>query len=232
MVAVAALLLADGRLPNGDHAHSGGMEEAVAQGLVSDLVGLGQFLIGLSSSVGVQVAALAAAACWCCEELARSDAIDALGILDAEADARMCSAAQRRTSRRRGRQLLRVARAAWPCGLLDTLGEAHHGLILGAVAAGAGLPPSAAAGCAAYGAVAVPAGAAVRLLGLDPLEVAGLLANLAPALDTVIARALSGLPTGPVGSPAWMADLPAPAAPLLDHLAEAHAQREVRLFAS
>jgi urease accessory protein len=65
----------------------------------------------------------------------------------------------------------------------------------------------------------------VRLLGLDPLAVSGMLAGLAPAVDrTAAAAAATALDP--------LADLPAPGAPLLDVGAEAHASWEVRLFAS
>ncbi|MDP9074601.1 MAG: urease accessory protein, partial [Actinomycetota bacterium] len=46
MPPIAALLLADGRFPGGGHAHSGGLEAAVADGSVADLAGLEAFLIG------------------------------------------------------------------------------------------------------------------------------------------------------------------------------------------
>ena len=42
----ALLLLADGRFPSGGHAHSCGMEEAVADGRVRDLSTLDGFLRG------------------------------------------------------------------------------------------------------------------------------------------------------------------------------------------
>lgn len=267
---VAALLLADGRFPNGSHAHSGGMEEAVNQGLVVDVASLRAFLVGRARTAGLLAAALAGAACWvsggertldhrgqemasslqgsggaCASDPPRhveSLALEGLRALQVEADVRMCSPAQRRTSARLGHQLLRAARTAWPSRLLEDLAglktAPHHGVVLGVVASAAGLSPVEAASCAAYEAAAGPAGAAVRLLGLDPLAVTALLAELAPHFDRVALRAVAGLPAGDpnTGSTraetAWMARLPAPAAPLLDHLAEAHTEREVRLFAS
>ncbi|MFD2354563.1 hypothetical protein ACFSTC_42740 [Nonomuraea ferruginea] len=42
----AILLLTDSRLPVGGHAHSGGVEQAVALGLVHDLPSLSSFLRG------------------------------------------------------------------------------------------------------------------------------------------------------------------------------------------
>jgi urease accessory protein len=57
------LVLADGRLPAGGHAHSGGLEAAVAAGRVDGLESLGGFLRGRLATSGVVAAAFAAAAC-------------------------------------------------------------------------------------------------------------------------------------------------------------------------
>ncbi|GIG92505.1 urease accessory protein UreF [Plantactinospora endophytica] len=57
------LVLADGRLPAGGHAHSGGLEAAVTSGRVRDLAGLTAFLRGRLASTGRVTAAFAAAAC-------------------------------------------------------------------------------------------------------------------------------------------------------------------------
>jgi urease accessory protein len=63
----------------------------------------------------------------------------------------------------------------------------------------------------------------VRLLGLDPLAVTGLLADLAVEVDRVAADATRAAAIG---------ELPSLSAPLLDIGAELHATWEVRLFAS
>jgi urease accessory protein len=149
--------------------------------------------------------------------------------LDAEADARTPSPAQREASRRQGRALLRAARAAWPAPWLDDLAHSapppHHPVVLGAVAAAAGAAPADAALVAAYLTVTGPATAAVRLLALDPIEVAAMLARLASPIGAAADRG-AGAAAGP------LADLPFPSAPALDLLAEAHVRAEVRLFAS
>jgi urease accessory protein len=49
--ALAVLLLADGRFPSGAHAHSLGLEAAVAAGLVDDLDGLHAWLEGCLGTV-------------------------------------------------------------------------------------------------------------------------------------------------------------------------------------
>ncbi|WP_239675388.1 urease accessory protein UreF [Natronosporangium hydrolyticum] len=208
------LVLADSRLPAGGHAHSGGLEPAVAAGRVTDLPSLAGFLRGRLATAGRIQAAFAAAGC---AHPGRATA------LNRGLDARTPSPAQRRASYAQGRALLRAGRALYPG--LTTPPPHHHPVAVGLVAAAAGLPPGQAAAIAAYGAVSGPASAAVRLLGLDPYGVHGLLAALAPECDAVAAEAAAD-------ADAPVADLPAGSAPLLDLSAELHADWEVRLFAS
>jgi urease accessory protein len=210
------LLLADSRLPAGAHAHSGGLEAAVAAGRVHDVSTLDAFLRGRLATAGLVGAAFAAAAC------ARAG-LSTMDDLDAALDVRTPSAALRRTSRVQGRSLLRAGRALWT--VAPSRVDPHHSVALGLVAAAAGVSPAQAAGIAAYQAVSGPASAAVRLLGLDPYEVHALLARTASACDETAAHALERA-QGPVDG------LPAASAPLLDIVAEHHATWEVRLFAS
>jgi urease accessory protein len=162
------------------------------------------------------------------------DAGDGWARLDAEADARTPSPAQRRASRAQGRALLRAARTTWPHPALGALAAGvrpagrgpHHPVVLGAATAAAGGIPAQAASIAVYGAVTGPAGAAVRLLGLDPLAVHRILAGLAPAMDTVAAEAARAAEDGD-----WAA-LPALSAPALDLFAELHVGADLRLFES
>jgi urease accessory protein len=223
MNAAASLLLADARFPAGGHAHSGGVEPAVTAGLVAGLSSLEFFLLGRLRTAGLLAAGLAAAAC--AHAAAASTATWAT--LDAEADSRSPSPAQRAASRRQGRALLRAARAAWPdAPWPDSLGrQPHHPVVLGATAAAAGCSPLEAARVAAYQAVAGPASAAVRLLALDPMGATAILARLSGEVDDV-ATAAAALAGGP------LEDLPCPSAPALDLLAQDHARAEVRLFES
>ena len=172
-------MLADARFPAGGHAHSGGLEGAVNAGAVADVPSLNLYLQGRLATAGVVAAALAAAAC------ARPRA-DRLARLDAEADARTPSPAQREASRRQGRTLLRAAAAAWPAWLADLPRDGrppHHAIALGAAAAAAGCTPGEAALVAAYLTVTGPASAAVRLLALDPIEVSAAIARLAGRIE-------------------------------------------------
>ncbi|MFL4902696.1 urease accessory protein UreF [Streptomyces sp. MMS24-I2-30] len=224
MSRAALLVLADGRFPAGGHAHSGGAEAAVTAGRITGAADLADFCRGRLHTAGLVAAALAAAA--------------VLGIgpaaLDAAADARTPSPALRDAARRLGRQLLRAARATWPCPELNALGRefpkgAHQPVVLGLVARAAGLEAADAAHCAAYESVSGPATATVRLLSLDPFDATGVLARLAPELDMVVGRAVAAarraLDEG-------VDALPAASAPLLEIGAQAHAARAVRLFAS
>jgi urease accessory protein len=234
--AAALLMLADSRLPAGGHAHSGGVEAAFGTGLIQHLGELAGFLRGRLWTAGLTAAGLAAAAA----QLAASQpSIEDWARLDAEADARVPSPAQRAASRQQGRALLRAGRAAWPDDRLAAVaaltggtagtaaggGGPHHPVALGTVAVAAGSDPAGAALVAGYLAVSGPASAAIRLRGFDPLAVHGVLAGLAGEIAAVAARAAAA-----AGGP--LADLPCPAAPRLDLLAELHARSEVRLFAS
>jgi len=208
------LVLADGRLPAGGHAHSGGLEAQVAAGRVTDLNGLEGFLRGKLATSGLVAATFAAAACRRTGEWAE---------LDDGLDARTPSAALRKASRAQGRALLRAGRAMWR--LPEVGREAHQPVALGVVAAAAGLNAAEAAIASAHGTISGPASAAVRLLGFDPYAAHALLALLAPECDRIAERAARR-----AGDP--VDELPAAGAPLLDIGAEHHATWEVRLFAS
>jgi urease accessory protein len=230
---LATLLLADGRFPAGAHAHSAGVEAAVADGRVHDLGTLRGFLAGRLTTTGAADAAIAATAVLLA---AGADPAGGWVLLDAEAGARIASPALREASRRQGRQLLRSARAVWPDAALDALaaerpGGAHQAVALGAVAAAAGLDPRAAASVALHHALSGPATAAVRLLGLDPVGVARASARLAGLADSVAADAVDAAHAA-AGPPLDLSSLPAGAAPAVELAADLHATWEVRLFAS
>jgi urease accessory protein len=228
MDGVTLLLLADGRFPAGGHAHSGGLEAAVAAGRVTGVEDLEYFLRGRLATAGPVAAAFALAAHLAVNPAAPAPT-HALEVLDAELDARTPSPALRLASRRQGRALLRAGRAIWPGPLSDRVPRhadgPHHPIALGVTAAAAGLTVEQTALVAAYGVMTGPASAAVRLLGLDPYQVQALLARLAGACDAVGATAAAAADRSP-------AELPAHAAPLADISAEIHATWEVRLFAS
>jgi urease accessory protein len=212
----ALLTLADSRLPAGGHTHSGGVEQAIAAGLLTDPPSLAPFLRRRLTTSGAVAAGLAAAACRAVDDV---DPVAALAALDAEADARTPSPALRAASRQQGRGLVRVGSRAWPHPAWAALPALpHHPLALGVAAAAGGLTPRDAGAAAAYLSVSGPATAAQRLLAMDPITVAAVTARMSAEVDEVASAAIDGLP--------------AAADPLLDLLAEVHALRKDRFFAS
>jgi urease accessory protein len=228
------LLLLDSRAPAGAHHHSGGMEAAVRAGLVTGLADLEDFCRAKLLTSARVSAAFAAASCFLAERAVVHPAdhwADHWARLDAEFDARTPAEATRTASRALGRGLVRLVRSVLPeADLVTPFGRCagpapHHPLVLGAAVSQAGGTPELAARAAALAACAGPASAAVRLLGLDPFAVQGLLARLAPGIDECAARAA-------LSAGAEAAALAADAAPALDLLADFHLTAEVRLFAS
>ena len=167
----ALLLLVDGRFPAGGHTYSAGVEAAVAAGDVRDANTLERYLGGRLATTGRVDAAFAAASC------ANHGDAGMLDQLDGEYSARVMSPYLRETSRRLGRQLMRAATQIWPRPELDALaalpGGPHQAIALGAVVAAAGGTPDDAAALAFHHLGAAVTSAAVRLLGLDPIELAG-----------------------------------------------------------
>lgn len=165
------LLLADGRFPDGSHAHSYGMEAAVAVGRVHDPDSLREYI---SARLWTTTRTEAAAAVLAARGGHPLDDIDrALTI-------RQPGRAAREASRSLGRSLVRTAARLWP-GREPHLGDGRPPLqpiALGAVAALSGCGEREAALCTTHAAAASLSSAALRLLGLDPFEVAGVLADL------------------------------------------------------
>jgi urease accessory protein len=213
MARLALLLLADGRFPAGGHAHSGGLEAAVDDGRVHDVESLAVFLDGRLITVGRSDAVLAAAVVHRWPD-------PPWEALEAEARARIAPPSVRAASSALGRQLLRAGRRVWTVSAPE---ELSHPVALGAVAAAGGLSALDAALLASYHAVTGPAGAAVRLLGLDPVAVQAVVASL--PVDVVAAEAADAA-AGPLDG------LPGAGLLWADLAAERHARKEARLFAS
>jgi urease accessory protein len=228
------MLLADARFPSGGHAHSGGAEEAVDDGLVSDAGSLAELLEVRLGTTGPLAAAVAARAAVMAGHPLGMDC-RTWEVFDTEVDARTPSPAWRRSSRRQGRAYLRTGRGLSAAPVLGVVarsaqdrGGPHLPVAHGAVAGAIGLGPLAAATVSLYSGLAGPASAAVRLLGIDPTDATAAVARLAPVVDE-LARAAAAGATPELAS---LAELPAPALPGTDWLAERHARRSQRLFAS
>jgi urease accessory protein len=227
MTALSVLLLADSRLPSGSHAHSGGVEMAVTDGLVDTVDDLELFLRGRLRTAAPVLAGFAAAAC-----LLAPGAPD-WARWDRALSARTMSSALRAASRAQGSASLRTVGRMWQTAALDglrALGRPHQPLVLGAAVAAGGGDPGDAAALAVHHLVGGACSAAVRLLGLDPLAVAATQAGLAALASTAAETGLAAALTAVAADDP--AELPATGAVLPELLAAQHAQSEVTLFAS
>jgi urease accessory protein len=211
MTNLATLLtLSDSRLPTGGHVHSGGVEEAVAEGLVRDLATLRAYLRRRIRTNGLVAASIAAA-------------VQTGGLsvpqADRETDARTPAPAARQASRAQGRGLVRLARRVWPEAEWDVLGaKPHLAVAAGVVGAAGGMEPEHTALSVVYVTMTGSATAAQRLLALDPGDVAALTFEMSALCEQTAAQAAKEL-----------ADL---SDPLLDVLAQRHSERDRPLFAS
>lgn len=210
---VTLLALSDSRLPTGGHVHSGGIEEAVASSLVTDIATLRAYLCRRIRSHGLVTASLAVAV----HSGTLSATAGASG--DTETDARTPAPAARRASRAQGRGLVRLARRIWPEFRWDPLGPTPHlAVAAGAAGAAGGLAPEHTALSVVYTTMTGSATAAQRLLALDPGDVAAVTFELSQLCEQTAHQATEQL-----------ADL---SDPLLDVLAQRHLKRERPLFAS
>jgi urease accessory protein len=211
---VLELLLGDGRTPSGAYAHSGGLEAL----LETCEVDVEEFMRARLLTVGRVDAAFAAAASRC-------SSVDALLELDLEWAARCVAPPLRLASRQLGRGLLRTALTWFP---EDALLEAYRlrsvlsprPIVLGAVAAVAGVDPVAVARLSLYEDAAAVAAAAVKLLPRDAAVASGWVLSLQGEILDLAA------------SCAGADQLPSCSTPLLDRRAMNHAVVERRLFVS
>lgn len=204
------LAMADSRLPTGGHVHSGGVEEAVTSGLVTDLPTLRAYLRRRIRTQGLVTASVAAAV--------HAGTLPVDGA-DAETDARTPSPAARSASRAQGRGLVRLARRVWPDRDWAALGtKPHLAVAAGVVGDASGLLPDQTALHVVYTTMTGSATAAQRLLALDPGDVAAITFELAALCEQTAADAAKEL-----------ADL---SDPLLDVLAQRHVERDRPLFVS
>lgn len=158
------------------------------------------------------------------------EALAAVLVLDAEADARLLAPPLRAASRRLGRQLVRVAARCWPSPLLASVvdarpGGVHQPVATGVVGMAAGLGAEEVARLVVHHTIATPGQAAVKLLGLDPFEVVALAARFEPEAAAVVVDAVAAA-HGPID------DLPALGNPLAEIAAMEHGRWDVRMFAT
>lgn len=204
------LSLADSRLPVGGHVHSGGVEQAVADGDVRSVATLADFLRRRVESAGLVAASVAAQ-------------VSAGGLsvprAQREMDARTPSSAARQASYAQGRGMVRLAKRLYPHHDWSEHSPATHlPVISGSVGAVAGLSPLQTALVLVYTTMSGSATAGQRLLALDPADIAITIAELSPLCERVAREATTGL-----------ADL---SDPIFDIFAERHTRRDMPLFMS
>lgn len=177
MSMASLLLIADGRFPDGTHAHSYGLEVAVDAGRVHDTMSLAKYVTTRLWTSGRTDAATA--------RLAAAD-VDP-DVLDAAWCVRTPSATARATSRSLGRALARTAARVVPDRMI-ALADGRHPVqpvAFGLVASAVGCTPDETALASAHGTAATLSAAGLRLLSLDPFDVAAILHELRGEVDSV-----------------------------------------------
>jgi urease accessory protein len=212
-----ALLLADARLPAAGHTQSAGVEPGLADGL--DPASLPAYCRTRLATV-VRTEASAAV-------VARHHALTGRSLDEVEAAwaARTPSDAMRATARMLGRGLLRLARRTWPAAVARWPPDSQppRALVLGAIAAQAGLPATELAQLIAYDDVQTVLSAALKLLPLDPAEATSWCVELLPDMAQ-LAEELATLTE--------TVEIPATGSPLIEGWAQAHARTTRRLFSA
>lgn len=225
---LAALLLADGRLPVGAYAYSAGLEPAVAAGLtrarIPALLRARVRTVCVTEAAAAVLAARAGAG-------GQGGRID-YGPVQRALAARTPVAPLREVGAALGRGVHRLARRLAPehpaVTALDTAllpGPPRlrplRPVVTGALGAVLGVTEAELARTVVYDDLQAVASAALKLLPGDPLDSAAWVVEAASAVEETVAEAVAV--TGP-------ADLPARSAPLVEQWALAHERTERRLF--
>lgn len=218
---IASMLLADGRLPTGGHAHSSGLEPALAGGLLQSQVP--DFIRGRLETVGlVEAAATVITRRWAVSE----GSADELEDISRELLARTPSAPLREASIQLGRGLARLASRLWPQHpavqmLMALPGHPMRPLALGVFTAISGMDDLQAARSCLYDDAQTVASAALKLLPVDPAEPVEWLLRAASTIETVAKAAVAV--EGVTG-------IPATTGPLVEQWSLEHHARSRRIF--
>jgi urease accessory protein len=211
---LVAMMLADARFPSGGYAQSGGLEAAVRAGLTD----VPSFAAARLRTVGAVDAGTAV--------VARHAVLHRTCTLSEVEDAwaaRTPSRPLREVARSTGRGYLRLAGRLWPPVLEHVRADVPvpRPVVVGVVAAVAGLDAGQVARLVGYDDVATVVAASLKLVPLDPAEAAGWTLALHDDVECLV-TATAGL-TRPD-------DVPSAGAPALDGLAKQHRREELRLF--
>jgi urease accessory protein len=226
--AIVSLLLADGRLPTGGHAHSAGLEAALAAGMPAERVT--DYLYARLVTVGrTEAAATVLSHRWARETgLAQAGPGHQRGLaaIQEELLARTPSAPLRTASGLLGRGMARLVARLWPLepatsALLAMAGAPQRPVALGVATALGGMDELQAARACLYDDAQSVASAALKLLPVDPVEPVRWLLAAAPTLDEVAADSTA------VSVPA---DIPALSAPLIEQWSLLHHLTPRRIF--
>ena len=215
-----AMLLADARLPSGGHAHSAGVEPALRAGL--DPAQLPALLHARARTTSLVDAGVAVVA----RHLVLTGDPGALHAVEWAWAARTVAAAQRDAARQLGRGLVRLGRHLWPASAALTALEARptpapRAIVLGAIAAEAGMDPLDLCRTVVYDDAASAAAAVLKLEPGDPATASVWVAQTCAAVDEAL-RPISEI-TDP-------RDIPVAGAPESEHWAQSHALLTQRLF--
>lgn len=221
------MMLADARFPSGGYAQSGGLEAAVRAGLTVDGATPQDVPAFAAARLRTVTAVDAGAAVVSRHLVLHPCPLDSGGptLRDVEEAwaARTPSRPLREAARLTGRGYLRLAGRLWPEVLTHLRADAPvpRPVVVGVVGAVAGLSAVQLARLVGYDDVSTVASAALKLLPLDPAEVAGWTLSLHPQVEAM-AVAVAGLRDP--------AEIPDRGAPALDAYAEQHRRAEMRLF--
>ena len=216
--AYLSLLLADGRLPTGAHTQSAGLEPALNHGLRLDRVP--DFLTARLTTVTEVEAAAAVVARqrWLSDPTA-----PAIKDVDRAWRVRTASAALRDASDLLGRSYLRLAATVW-AGLAPLTQDRTtwcRAVVIGATAAEAGLDAEQTARLIGFEEVQTVIAAAVKLQPFDPAIAVTWAVAASREVEAMVAR---------VRDLGTLDEIPAYAAPQIEHWAELHTRTERRLF--
>lgn len=243
-----AMLLADARLPSGGHAHSASLEPALLGGLPTgevpawlagrattvSLVEAGTAVVTARLLAGAADRGAAAGASEGVQPARSPDVVrpaDCFGLADVVRAwaARTPAPALRDAARLLGRGYLRLARTLWADAPAVRALVAHdtaegplpRAVVLGAIAAAAGLPPADTVRLTVYDDAQTAASALLKLEPLDPVTpVRWVLEACAAAEPHVLRVAACTTPE----------DVPASGSPQTEGWAQAHALLSQRLF--
>lgn len=215
MSSARLLFLADGRFPDGAHAHSHGLEAAVDAGRVHDAGSLAEYVLCRLWTTGRLDAATARLAAAGVD----GDALDAAWCV------RTPSAAARATARALGRSLARTAAQLTPDRpvVLSDGRPPVQPVAFGQLADAIGCSPDETALASAHATAATLTAAGLRLLALDPFDVAAVVLDLRRDVDGVAASTI-----GLVDE----AGLPHASTPFAEIDVELQRTRRLRLFRS